>query len=273
MVIRLRFPCALFEQIFWNLLIAYFVILNIYIYIYTTFAQQVCTQSLTSPDTHNHPINAPFNLLRTEDINLQQFIQYSSRIHGTEVVHILRIGETELARRGFPRGRRTFPSKLDGKRASKVHSMTGRPRCHGNGPPQTKSTPSGGLRDGPRPRKEFPSSWRKPSLPFFPPSPPSHSVKDTGRCEFRFRPLPAPGSIFEGLVPGNSGSPRWKLWPQPPRNIYELRFRDRSASVKMLGGMFQVLGSGAPAEGDLIVVKGEKAVALEVLNWNCYVTG
>lgn len=216
-----------------------FVILNIYIYT-RTFAQQVCTQSLASPDTHNHPINVPFNLLRTEDINLQQFIQYSSRIHGTEVVHILRIGETELARRGFPRGRRTFPSKLDGKRASKVHSMTGRPRCHGNGPPQTKSTPSGG-RDGPRPRKEFPSSWRKPSLPLPPPL-------ALGQRHGPLRiPLPAtarPGiNLWRACSRKLGIASRWKLWPPPPRKIYELRFRDRPASVKMLGGMFQVLES------------------------------
>ena len=38
----------------------------------------------------------------------------------------------------------------------------------------------------------------------------------------------------------------------------------------MLGGMFQVLGL---VERDLVVVKGEKVVALEVLNWNCYVMG
>lgn len=43
----------------------------------------------------------------------------------------------------------------------------------------------------------------------------------------------------------------------------------------MLGGMFQVLGvgGGGVVEGDLVVVKGEKVVALEVLNWNCYVMG
>lgn len=161
-------------------------------------------------------------LLRTEDINLQQFIQYSSRIHGTDVVHILRIGETELARRGFPRGRRTFPSKLDGKRASKVHSMTGRPRCHGNGPPQTKSTPSGG-RDGPRPRKEFPSSWRKPSsLP-----PPRTRSKTraaansaSGHCPPRDQSLRGLFQETRDLLAENCGL-------QPPRKIYELRFRDQ----------------------------------------------
>lgn len=36
----------------------------------------------------------------------------------------------------------------------------------------------------------------------------------------------------------------------------------------MLRGMFQVLGL---VERDLVVVKGEKVVALEVLNRNCYV--
>lgn len=211
-------------------------------------------------------------MLRTEDINLQQFIQYSSRIHGTEVVHILRIGETELARRGFPRGRRTFPSKLDGKRASKVHSMTGRPRCHGNGPPQTKSTPSGG-RDGPRLRKEFPSSWRKPSS--LPPPP----LALGQRHEPLRIPLPAtarPGINLWGACSRKLGISSLKIVASNRRGKFtSCDLGTSSANVKMLGGMFQVLGvgGGGVVEGDLVVVKGEKVVALEVLNWNCYVMG